>query len=62
VPDDQDSLPIPAQRQIIEEASHAADRLPPAFPAWIRLIQVLTPVAVHFGSRHSVVLPVVALA
>jgi len=33
VPDDQDPLLVPAERQVAEEAADAGDGLPPAFPA-----------------------------
>ena len=39
--DDKDPLPVPAQRQVAEEAADARNGLPPAFPARVGPVQVL---------------------
>jgi hypothetical protein len=62
VTDEQDPLPVPAQRQVGEEAADARCGLPPAFPARIRPVQVLAPAGVQLGHRHPVAPPVVAFA
>jgi hypothetical protein len=62
VPDDEDSLIVPAQRQVAEETADTGDGLPPAFPARIRLVQVLTSTTVHLDRRHPVALSVITLA
>jgi hypothetical protein len=62
VADDQNPLPVPAQRQVGQEPANAGGGLPPAFPARIGPVQVLTPAGVQLGRRHPIALPVVALA
>lgn len=57
--DDQHPLSLPAQRQIAKEAANARHGLPPAFSAWIGLVQMLAAGCLQLGHRHSVVLPVV---
>ena len=62
MPDDENPLIVPAQRQVAEETAGTGDRLSPAFPARIRLLQVLTPPTVHLGRGHPIALAVIALA
>jgi hypothetical protein len=59
-PDDQNPLPVPAQGQVGQEPANARRGFPPALPARIRAVQVLTPAGLQFGHRHPVALAVVA--
>ncbi|MFI5066612.1 MAG: hypothetical protein ACHP9Z_21910 [Streptosporangiales bacterium] len=40
MPDDEDPLPVPAQRQVAQEPANQGHRLPPAFTAGIGPVQV----------------------
>src|ERR1700734_459706 len=62
MPDNQDPLSIPAQRQVAEEPADARDGLPPAFPARIRRVEMLETASVQLGRRHPVALPIVTFA
>jgi hypothetical protein len=62
MPDNQDPLSIPAQRQVAEEPADARDGLPPAFPARTRRVQMLETASVQLGRRRPVALPIVTFA
>jgi len=62
VTEEEDPLPVPAQRQVAEEASDAGNGLPPAFAILIGPVQMLAPASMQLGHAHPVALPVIAFA
>src|ERR1051326_7125154 len=62
MPNDQHPRFFPAQVKIIKKAPDSLNRLPPIFARGIGFIQMVSSRSVKFGSRHAILLPVVAFS